>query len=250
MTKLVDTLQACKILLPEDFFRVYAKLFEPEHVERLASRLLNFWEHGVPASFPEPHFSVECTPPLSEVFAPFETSLIAWERASDKLASQLLQQFAASIVAAGCKNILILLGQRLTPASLTDVQGIPPTRAQLIAAVQQPYNKEMTVAGRAWSKHAHRSPDKFWGEVRGSSADKNQAAFKLIVSIMDNTTWWNIFGHFQHETVYEARVPTGHGVRWGKGGNELIGFLEPFDEPKENENAQPGAGSSACPAAE
>jgi len=32
--------------------------------------------------------------------------------------------------------------------------------------------------------------------------------------------------------VFEARLPTGHGARWGHGGEEFIGFLEPFDEEK------------------
>jgi hypothetical protein len=37
-----------------------------------------------------------------------------------------------------------------------------------------------------------------------------------------------VFGHFQHEVVYEARVRSGHGARWAQGGAEFIGFLEPF----------------------
>ena len=36
--------------------------------------------------------------------------------------------------------------------------------------------------------------------------------------------------HFKHVLVYEARVSSGHGARWGHGGDEFIGFLEPFVE--------------------
>ena len=44
-------------------------------------------------------------------------------------------------------------------------------------------------------------------------------------------TWRNVFGHHQHETVFEARQPSGHGARWGGGGATFIGFLEPFEAP-------------------
>jgi hypothetical protein len=61
---------------------------------------------------------------------------------------------------------------------------------------------------------------------------KNALAEQILNGILDQTTWWNVFGHFSHETVYEARVPLGHGARGRLGGSELIGFLEPFDEEK------------------
>ena len=79
---------------------------------------------------------------------------------------------------------------------------------------------------------AQRSPSAFWGEVTGSSDEKNAAAERVVRQLLEQATWWNVFGHFQHERVYEVRVPTGHGARWGHGGKELIGFLEPFDEAR------------------
>jgi hypothetical protein len=54
------------------------------------------------------------------------------------------------------------------------------------------------------------------------------AARAVLERILDEQTWWNVFGHFQHEVVYEARVPSGHGARWVKGVAAFIGFLEPF----------------------
>jgi hypothetical protein len=86
------------------------------------------------------------------------------------------------------------------------------------------------VAARALAKHAHRSPAKFWGDVRGSVGDKNEAAAAVLAGILDAATWWNVFGHCKHDTVFEARVPDGHGARWGRDGEEFIGFLEPFEE--------------------
>jgi hypothetical protein len=32
--------------------------------------------------------------------------------------------------------------------------------------------------------------------------------------------------------VFEARLSSGHGARWGHAGGEFIGFLEPFDEAR------------------
>jgi hypothetical protein len=88
----------------------------------------------------------------------------------------------------------------------------------------------LSVAGRALAKHAARCTGAFWGSVTGSTAEKNAAAEVLLRRILDEATWWNVFGHFTHGSVFEARVPSGHGTRWGNGGEEFIGFLEPFDE--------------------
>jgi hypothetical protein len=104
----------------------------------------------------------------------------------------------------------------------------------LLGSALKPHSEadRLSVAARALAKHAHRSPEKFWGAVTGTTDEKNSTAEKMLVHILDNTTWWNVFGHYKHALVYEARVPTGHGVRWGHGGDELIGFLEPFNEAR------------------
>jgi len=234
MTDLHATLQAAAALLPESFSAEHARLFQDEHLARLAARLLAFAQQGVPAAFPPPHFAAECTPPLADAFAFFRPALAQWHDAADRQAPAVLQAFAEAFVASGCKNVLILLGQRLTSASLTDARAIPPTRGQLLAAANVVHNPAdgLTVAARALTKHVHRSPEAFWGVVRGPVADKNAAAVRLLEHILDNATWWNVFGHFAHDVVFEARVPSGHGARWGHGGAEFIGFLEPFDEER------------------
>jgi hypothetical protein len=232
MIALQDTLKACLPLLPDDFRAVNARLFEDEFLSRLADRLLRFAREGVPAALPLPHFAAECTPPLAETWEMFREPVTQWQAADDKLAPSLLRRFADALAAAGCKNLLILLGQRLTPASLTDVRAIPPARARLLASANREHNPadHLTVAARALSKHAHRSPEEFWGgEVHGTVPEKNARAALVLNRILDYATWWNVFGHFAHDVVYEARVPSGHGARWGFGGDEFIGFLEPFD---------------------
>jgi hypothetical protein len=255
MTTLSETLQDCTALLPEPVRAEHTRLFVDEHLARLAARLLAFHQQGVPAERPLPHFAAEMTPPLADSWSFFRDAVTAWETAADKEATAVLQRFADALAAAGTKHVLLLLGQRLTPASLSDARAIPPTRAELLASANQLHcpPDHLTVAGRALTKHVHRSPEAFWGEVRGSALEKNAAAVRVITGILDNTTWWNVFGHFQHEVVYEARVPSGHGARWGHGGAEFIGFLEPFDEDRcpslaPDESEGPAAGRADQPA--
>lgn len=229
MASLEDVLKACELSLPESFRNVHAKLFEQEHVNTLAEKLIDFWENGVPDEFPSPQFSVECTPPLSEAFSFFKEPLRIWEAGGRNKSQKIVKMFTDALMTATCKNILILMGQRLTPASITDARAIPPTKDELMKSATDIYKEGLTIAARAWTKHAHRSPEKFWGEVVGTTAEKNEFVTKLISKILEETTWWNVFGHYKHELIYEARVETGHGARWGKNGAEFIGFVEPFD---------------------
>jgi hypothetical protein len=234
VVSLHESLRGCTPLLPEVFRTEHARLFEEEHLARLAGRLLQFAEHGVPSQPPPPHFAAECTPPLTEAWAFFRDPVAAWRAGPDPLAPPILRHFADALTAAGTRSLLLLLGQRLTPASLTDARAIPPTRAQLLAAANAEHNPadHLTVAARALTKHVHRSAAAYWGDVSGPVPHKNALAVRLLNGILDNATWWNVFGHFAHETVFEARVPSGHGARWGLGGSAFIGFLEPFDEEK------------------
>jgi hypothetical protein len=162
------------------------------------------------------------------------------------LAPEVVQAFADALVHVDFKYVLILLGQRLTSASLTDARAIPPTRAQLLAAATRPHSAgdPLTVVARALAKHARRSPEAFWGVARGPVSERNAAALRLLEDILDHTTWWNVFGHFQHDLVYEVRIPSGHGARWGHDGTEFIGFLEPFDESKRRQAVQPDPGGA------
>src|SRR2546425_1024649 len=82
-------------------------------------------------------------------------------------------------------------------------------------------------AARALDKHAHRDAG-HWGVSRGGNDEKNEQALALVERVLDEATWWNVFGHFKHGIVYEARLPAGQGARWAVAGPRLIGFLEPF----------------------
>lgn len=230
--ELYCVLKATENMLPADFLNAHQRLFkEAEHLLKLSSNLSTFYQQGVPKKQPEPYFDVECTPPLIESYVFFENALKKWfEKGAFSEDTIHIENFAYAIHQAQCAHILLLLGQRRTPASLTDHRGIPPAQKTLITSASQVYKQQLTFGARAWTKHASRTNDGFWGTPVGTTAMKNEASLKKIRYILDHTTWWNIFEHYQHDTVYEARIPSGHGVRWGKQGEELIGFLEPFLE--------------------
>jgi hypothetical protein len=200
----------------------------PDLLEKLAAHLLAFHANGVSAAPPEPHFAEEVTPPVGPVFDLFRPALDEWSVGGAGEGN--LRKWADAFGAAAIDGVLLLLGQRRTPASLTDASALPPTRGELLAAADTPHTPggKLSVAARAWAKHAPRSGSKFWGTVTGGDVEKTAAARRLLETILDGATWWNVFGHFQHGTVYEARLPSGHGARWGHGGRTFIGFLEPF----------------------
>jgi hypothetical protein len=222
ISALRQTLTECAALLPDSDRAWAAVLLRPDLAERLAAQLTEFHQRGGPIDRPEPNFAEEVTPPLGPVFEPFRPLLAE--------GSCEVQRWAEALAAVGVGGALLLLGQRRTPASLTDVNAIPPPRETLIGAASAPCNPgvPLSVAGRAWAKHAPRSGEQFWGTVSGGNADKNTAALRLVETILGGATWWNVFGHFVHDTVFEARVPSGHGARWGNRGTVFIGFLEPF----------------------
>jgi hypothetical protein len=233
MRSIHDALRASQPHLPEPFQRDLARLFaEEELLAALSTRLLVFARQGVSGCHPPPSFAGECTPPLAEAFACFQVAVAAWHDTPDS--PDVPAMLADALAAAGVRNVLVLLGQRMTPASITDASALPPSRTKLLATAMQAHSDtdRLSVAARALAKHAPRSTGTFWGKVTGSVDDKNATALRLLEQILDQTTWWNVFGHYKHVLVYEARVATGHGARWGHGGSEFIGFLEPFEEAR------------------
>lgn len=201
-------------------FPEHARALRPEHANALGTRWETWRRNGVPNDRPHPRFAFEETPSLSslarQMLALEGADVDGWERLFREL---------------GVEHLLVLLGQRWTSATCHDARGLPPERERLIAAASSAHDERdaLSVAGRALAKHAQRSEDAHWGEVRGSSADKNATALAHLTRILDGATWWNVFEHHAHETVYEARLPSGHGARWTGDGARFIGFLDPFD---------------------
>lgn len=212
-----------ELLQNEVFFGKLVRLYFPDSpayfTDLLNNKIHEYLTSGVPK--PLPYFEEEVTPSLESIFKPFSKVFLLPSLQQEQALSTLLSQ-------THFHSLLILAGQRQTPASLTDIKGIPPTKERLIHSFCKEYKQSLSIGARAWAKHAERSEDQFWGAVKGSTATKNQVALKLLDKILVEHTWWNTFGHYVHDTVFEMRLPSGHGMRWGQNGKVFIGFLEPF----------------------
>ena len=126
------------------------------------------------------------------------------------------------------EDFLIVLGQRLTSASVRNKEAIPPLDSDLLVASFQLYNNQISKAVRAFEKHSERLEDNFWGKVKGNPKQKEEKVREILKLVFEHKTWWNVYYHFQHELVYEIRVASGHGVRWKMNNLDFIGFVEPF----------------------
>lgn len=195
-----------------------------EHVVQFARQLIVYQQYKTLKC--PPFFNEECTPSIDKAIEPFNVALNQW--LSNKEQSSVL--FAQAFENTELKDLLLILGQRCTPASITDEQAVPPPKQQLIDAFNAAYRHTLTVGARAWSKHVNRSEEVFWGEVKGNDEEKNKTAAGILVQILKNATWWNVFEHYKHHLVYEVRLPSGHGARWKLNDKTFIGFLEPFLE--------------------
>lgn len=195
----------------------YDAILAEEHLERLENNIRkykgNIWDWELP------YFHEELKSGREESFKKFLTIFETGD--SNQAKAQKLEQIPF-------EYWLDVLGQRITPASIRDENAIPPLRSVLIESCTQPFNHEIPIAQRAWEKHAGRTDDPFWGEIRGNNQEKQTKVMGKINEILDHATWWNVFYHYKHELVYEVREKEGHGIRWSHSGKELIGFLEVF----------------------
>jgi hypothetical protein len=225
-----DALLAAVTPLSPAFRDEGAPLWQAEHLERLADRLTSL--RGGVVDRPPPVFAEETTPPLEPLFAPWRPILAEMDTASDPLPVDALTGLAFRLEATGLDGLLLLLGMRRTPGSLSGAAAVPPTTRALLLAAEQPFRdgESLSTAGRAWTKHVPRSGEAFWGTVQGGAADHSRTAVGLLRRILKDATWWNTYTHFQRGTVFEARIPTGHGARWQVAGPAFVGFLEPFQE--------------------
>jgi hypothetical protein len=205
------------------------RLFHAEHLRRLADRLLRMHQSGIVDRAP-PTFPEETTPPLAPLFERWQPLVgpAAQPRAPEVEA--WIRALAYALESSGMDDLLLLMGMRRTPGSVSGVAAIPPLTTDLMIAAEAPFREGelLTTVARAWTKHVPRSQDAFWGVVRGSTSEHNRTALGLLRQILRDATWWNVYGHFQQGTVFEARIPSGHGARWQVSGPVFIGFVEPF----------------------
>ncbi|MCA9130512.1 MAG: pentapeptide repeat-containing protein [Planctomycetales bacterium] len=194
----------------------------------------------------------ETTPDVTQIAQAFGKSLqLAKSGGTDNIAkaetmaAQLLEDIQVA-------TLLALLGQRTTASSVSDERAFPPAFEDLIDAASQPCNdsEDLSVAARALAKHTSRDDRGFWGDQSGPVDQQNQQAINAIHTIHRNTTWWNVFEHFQQGLIYEVRVESGHGARWSHDGRKFIGFVEPFDANTRLEQTSRDNAAESEPAAD
>jgi len=140
----------------------------------------------------------------------------------------------------GCRRTIgtVQLSSTTPPSYL-----LPPTIPQLLDASRKRYKpntkSSLTVAARALAKHAHRGAEQFFGILKGSEAQKNEYADRVIHRLIDEAMWMNVhcFGGIDESNpVLEIRTYEGYGARWSAIWNsdvfspvevEFRGFLEP-----------------------
>lgn len=208
-----------------DWKRLYGDLLVDEHWNIIGANIYSFVFHGEIHHHPLPRFDEEIIVDYREHYHYFEPlrSLVG------KPEHEQVQFIADLIQEAPIESILIILGQRKTSATISDSGGIPPTKEALFERSFEPYNDQVCKAARAREKHVSRNKHgNFWGKIKGTPAEKEQAAKAIVQKVIEEKTWWNVFTHYKHDVVYEVRVASGEGIRWRKKDLELIGFLEPF----------------------
>lgn len=66
------------------------------------------------------------------------------------------------------------------------------------------------MGARALTKHAHRSSEGFWGNVKGTEQEKNELAENVAKLIVDECVWINahILPHSEHiiEVIFDLKT--------------------------------------------
>jgi hypothetical protein len=211
--------------ISDDWKSKHADLLSDEHWNTIGERLFSFAFENEIRHSTLPIFNEEIAPDYPKHYQYFENLKSIVVKNEDKRP----QRIAKSIEEAPLDSLLIILGQRKTPASITDKNAIPPLKEQLLKSCFEPYNEQICKAARAREKHIARNEgNTLWGTIKGTPEEKEQSTKAAVIKIIDKKTWWNVFTHYKHDAVYEIRVASGEGIRWKKNKLELIGFLEPF----------------------
>lgn len=222
---LFNEIKAVIPLLNKSWKERYARFLTDENLSLFSENLILFYNQKTEISR-LPYFKEEIIVSLQDAVFYFKTALENFENESNEFQTSLIQAFEKTPF----ESILLILGQRLTPASVRDENGIPPAKEILLESCFQSYNKEISIAARAWEKHVGRNKNSIFGEIKGNTIQKKEKVENLIQYIISHKTWWNIFYHYKHNLVYEIRVENGQGLRWTSDGKQFIGFLEDFLE--------------------
>lgn len=216
MEKIYSKLSKVQKELKERKIAHWLLRFEEEHLHKLSSQIQDFYENPLfLEQFKLPVFSEEIEVNREKIFEQF--IVLASENELEKLVKEI-QSIAL-------EDALVVLGQRITPATVQNEQGIPPLDTLVYEESFRLYNAQISKAVRAFEKHAERHQDAFWGNITGNPKEKEEKVKEYMTQILKTKTWWNVYYHYKHELVYEVRITSGHGARWKLSNLEFIGFV-------------------------
>ncbi|MCA9047805.1 MAG: hypothetical protein KDA89_03705, partial [Planctomycetaceae bacterium] len=238
VSDLAEIIERSVRLLPRGTRTGLRRMLRPDLVQRLSERLSTLHAADGREQLPPPQFADETTLPSQQAYAVFRDAVTQWQKTRAKSGDGVVQDdsvvraFAESLQNSSHAELLRLLGQRTTSGSITDHRAYPPEECQLYeaAAARISDGTELSQAARALDKHVARSADAFWGTSAGNDQQKNELAERTVTRVLNETTWWNVYHHFQHGLLFEIRVAGGHGARWTLAADQFIGFVEPFDQ--------------------
>jgi hypothetical protein len=226
--KFVHLIENARCQISDSWLNTNRAFFDHEYVKKFAGNLIAYYEKDKNLDVFVPYFSEEITPEPSVFFSHFEPFVSSLKDSNFEYSSINIKLVAQMLEITPFEYILLVMGQRQTSATIKTVVGLPLKNQELLESCTIPFNLQISCAVRSWEKHADRSDDTFWGEIKGSPQEKQIEVEKLIHNIIENHTWWNTFYHYKHGVVFEIRVTSGHGIRWSYKDKTLIGFLEPF----------------------
>lgn len=219
MEKIFNKLSKVQKELKEKKIAHWLLRFEEEHLQKLSSQIKGFYENPLfLEQFKLPVFSEEIEVNREKIFEQFV--VLASENELEKLVKE--------IQSVALEDALVVLGQRITQATVQNEQGIPPLDTLVYEESFRSYNTQISKAVRAFEKHAERYQNTFWGKISGNPRKKEKKVKEYVTEFLKAKTWWNVYYHYKHELVYEVRIASGHGARWKVSSLEFIGFVEPF----------------------
>lgn len=227
----IEVLTEARTRLSDSGREKFASLFVEDRLSRLAKHLDQLSKHCLNGNGLQTSRDLEPTPTVAEYAVPlldaYRLSTSDEQESFDAAATIA----AEALEAMQTSTLLLLLGRRATQDSIADERAYPPSLQKLLssASIACADASELSVAARSFAKYGRCETGEVGrgNESEGTAEQRNQEALDRIVAIHEAAALWNIFSHFQHGLVYEARDESGYGACWTHDGMRFIGFVAP-----------------------
>ena len=144
LNKLTQLLLDSKSLFSESWLKNNGAFFEEDNLYAFSYNCLAFYKNGLPQSRQKPLFVEEVTPQLDIPFSNFKTIILKLE--ANSFDNTLLNK---EVLSSGIQNtpfeyILLIMGQRQTPATIKNAEGLPMSKKSMLKNALKPFNNRNT----------------------------------------------------------------------------------------------------------